>query len=169
MGPNTVCGSPPRASDGGFTFVSMLVLLVVLMLGAGAAGPLWAHQVKREREQELFRVGAAYARAIASYRTASPGSLKQYPTELMQLTRDLRFVATVRHLRQLYPDPITPSAPWALIKDAQGQIIGVSSQSSDEPLAAGPIDLGDIVLPAARRYSDWKFIASTPAGSRPQP
>ena len=164
MGPSIVRGSTHRSPVAGFTFVGMLVVLTVLMLGAAVAGPLWSHQAKRERELELLRLGAAYARAFASYRAASPGSLQQYPGELAQLTRDTRFIGMVRHLRMLYADPIKPDMPWALVKDAQGQVIGVSSQSGDVPLTAGPVDLGDIVLPAASRYSDWKFIA--PAAPR---
>lgn len=160
------CPHSHPISARGFTFVAVLVLLTVLMLGAAVAGPLWAHQARREREQELLRLGATYARAIASYRAFSPGSPKQYPQELTQLTMDTRFIGTIRHMRALYSDPTQPGVPWALIKDARGQIIGVRSQSQAMPLTQGPVDLGDVVLAPATRYSDWQFLAPTDSNPR---
>ena len=59
----------------GFTYVWMLAALVIFSIGLAVVGPLWADQAKREREQDLLRVGQLYAQAIASYYAASPGSL----------------------------------------------------------------------------------------------
>jgi len=142
----------------GFTFVAVLVLLALCMLGLSVAGPMWSQQVKREREQELLRIGALYAQAIANYRDGSPGTLKQYPPTLNALLRDERFLGTMRHLRKLYGDPMNAGQPWGLIVDADKRITGVYSLSQDVPVAEGPQELEVTTLAPARHYSDWKFV-----------
>jgi hypothetical protein len=68
-------------------------------------------------------------------------------------------VVTLRHLRKVYSDPVNPGQPWGLLRDEEGRIRGVHSLSPTAPLAQGAVLLDDAELPAARRYSDWKFIA----------
>lgn len=148
-------GDCPRPA--GHTFIAVLVLLAVCMTGLAVAGPMWSQQVRREREQDLLRIGTVYAKAIASYRESSPGSLKQYPLSLSDLLTDTRFFGTVRHMRQLYADPVNPGQPWGLMHDASGRISGVFSLSADAPIAEREIDLGVAVLAPARQYADWKF------------
>jgi type II secretory pathway pseudopilin PulG len=141
--------------------VAVLLLLALVSLGLAQAGPMWSDQVRREREQELLRVGTLYAQALASYRALSPGSLKQYPDKLEALALDARFVGTVRHLRKLYPDPVNPGMPWGTVKDPSGRIVGVYSQSEAQPLADRPMRWGGGLMPAARSYTDWKFLAQS--------
>lgn len=143
----------------GYTFVAVLALLALCMLGLSIAGPIWSHQVRREREQELLRIGQLYAQAIAAYYQSSPGTLKQYPERLDQLLADKRFVGTRRHLRALYPDPINPDQGWGLVLDAQQRVRGVYSKSAEAPIAAAPQSLAGTSLTTASRYEDWKFIA----------
>ncbi len=109
-----------------------------------------------------MRIGVLYAHALAEFRESAPGSLKTYPKSLDELVRDTRFFGVRRHLRRLYPDPLDPARPWGTVRDIDGYIVGVYSQSSDPPLATVAVDLGDIVLSPARRYSDWKFSPPTP-------
>jgi len=135
----------------------MLAAIVLLSIGLAAIGPRWADRAKRDREEELIRVGTLYAQAIASYYAAAPGSLKQYPLELKNLLEDPRRVGTLRHLRKLYADPLDPARPWGVIRAPDGGVAGVFSQGDDVPLHAAPLDIGVDVLPAAARYSDWKF------------
>ena len=121
-----------RPGERGYTFVAVLALLAVCMLGVSLAGPLWSERVKREREQELLRIGALYAQAIAAYRDASPGSLKQYPQRLEALLLDARYVGVQRHLRKLYGDPMNLGQPWGLVLDANQRIVGVYSLSQPQ-------------------------------------
>jgi type II secretory pathway pseudopilin PulG len=147
------------ASQSGFTLV--WVLAAVALLGAALAkvGPMWSQQAQRERETELLRVGALYAQALHRYRAASPGSAKQTPTNLQSLLEDTRFVGTVRHLRKLYPDPLSPDQAWGLLRNADGTIRGVYSRSELPPLRTETLQLPGVqALPAARRYADWHFI-----------
>jgi type II secretory pathway pseudopilin PulG len=147
-----------RGQQRGFTYVWLLALVAVLGVGLAAAGPLWAEEAKREREAELLRVGQLYAQAIARYHRMSPGNVKRYPTQLDELLMDMRFVGTVRHLRTLYPDPVTRGQPWALVHAPDGGIQGVASQSTESPLRTTSVELGAVRLAAAQRYSDWQFI-----------
>lgn len=128
-----------RRGEAGYTFVAVLVLLAVCMLGLSVAGPLWSDAVKREREQELKRIGSLYATALQTYRDASPGSLKQYPQRLDALLLDNRYVGIRRHIRKLYADPTNPNEPWGLVLDEQQRIRGLYSTS----------------------HPEWKFIAKT--------
>ena len=152
----------PRASQSGYTLVALLVAVFVIALGLAVAGPTWRQQNRRAQERELLRVGMLYAHALASFRDHSPGSLKAYPRSLDELLLDPRYVGVQRHLRRLYPDPVDPTRPWGLTHDADGNITGVYSQTTDAPVATGSIDLGDLVLAPANRYSDWKFSLPTP-------
>lgn len=148
----------------GFTFVATLLLLALCALGLSIAGPIWSQQARREHERELLRVGAMYAQALYDYKTKSPGSIKQYPLRLEDLLNDARFIGIQRHIRKLYTDPIDPRRGWGLVLNADKRIIGVYSLSQDEPIAQGLIDLEGVILPPARHYSDWKFIAQVPHG-----
>lgn len=146
-----------RRGDRGFVYLWALALVAAMGVGLAAVGPLWSQEAKREREDELLRVGRLYADAIARYYRSSPGSVKRYPPTLEVLLLDTRFVGTVRHLRTLYPDPVVGSAAWGLLHAADGGIRGVHSQSTDAPLRAVAVDLGVTVLPPATRYAEWQF------------
>lgn len=141
----------------GFTYVWVLAAIALLSLGLAQVGPLWSIQNQRVREAELIRVGTLYAHALAQYRQGSPGSLKQYPTNLDDLLIDGRYGGTQRYLRKLYPDPMVSGRPFELVKDDEGRITGVFSASVEAPLRKEPLDLGVVRLPAARRYSEWVF------------
>jgi type II secretory pathway pseudopilin PulG len=143
----------------GFSYIAVLAMVALMGIGLAAIGPLWADEARREREDELLRIGRLYAEAIARYQKASPGSAKRYPPTLEVLLMDTRFVGTVRHLRTLYPDPLGPARPWGLLRDADGGIRGVFSQSEAPPLRTVPVVLGAVTLAPATRYSDWQFVA----------
>lgn len=145
--------SPQR----GFTLLALLALLAVLSLGLAAAGPTWSHGVQREREQELLRIGALYVQALESYREASPGGAKVYPTDLQALLLDTRHVGVKRHLRRLFPDPIGAGTPWGIVRSPDGKVIGVFSQSTARPLGRGPAGVGGAEAGAVA-YADWKFM-----------
>ncbi|MCW5651993.1 MAG: type II secretion system protein [Ramlibacter sp.] len=132
-------------------------LLMLVALGTHGVMTLVSEQARREREADLLRVGEAYARAIGSYYEASPGMVKQWPRSLADLVSDNRYVGTLRHIRRLYPDPVTRGLEWGLIESDDGGISGVFSQSTDSPIRTSAIDLGVVRLPDARQYSDWRF------------
>jgi type II secretory pathway pseudopilin PulG len=150
-----------QRGERGFAFIAMLALLAIFALALSAAGPLWSDASKRDREQELLRLGALYASALKSFHDASPGSMAEYPLRLEQLLQDDRFVGVRRHLRKLYPDPVDPARPWGLVRNDRGGIIGVYSQSAARPLSSAPQQAPKLQRDA-QRYSDWKFMAEEP-------
>jgi type II secretory pathway pseudopilin PulG len=146
----------------------MLALLALMGIALSVVGPLWSDAVRREREQDLLRVGQLYAQALRVYQEAGPGSVKPYPETLEALLEDRRHLGTHRYLRKLYPDPIDPSRPWGLVRDSSNGIRGVYSTSLLPPLRREALDLGEVKLPAARSYQEWIFAPPPPA-PRPSP
>lgn len=149
----------PGSRQRGFSFVATLLLVALVGLGLAIAGPTWAQQAKREREREMLRIGVLYAQALAAYYAASPGADRQYPPSIEALLLDTRFVGTVRHLRKAYGDPVNGYAPWGLVLNDTGRIIGVRSLSQEAPIATAALRLDDRVLPPVSRYADWTFTA----------
>lgn len=152
-------GRPSSRTTRGFTLVWVLAALVVFSLGLAAIGPVWSEKIRRDREDDLLRVGRLYAEAIASYRASSPGTLKQWPMSLDDLVLDTRYAGTKRYLRRLYADPLQPEAPWGLIKAPGGGLMGVYSTSAERPIRQRELRLGTLALPLAERYDQWKFTA----------
>lgn len=142
-------------SQGGVALVAVLFALALVALGAHAVMSVASRQTQRDREAQLQRVGTAFARAIQSYREASPGSMKSGPHTLDDLVVDRRFLGIRRHIRKIYPDPITQSLDWGLVRSADGAIEGVFSQSGETSIQVGE---------GGSRYSDWKFVGGRPDG-----
>lgn len=150
-----------RLTQRGFAWLLVLMLLAVASAAGAVVAQRWSDRSAREQEAQLLRVGDAYARALADYHSSSPGSDKRYPPTLEQLLLDTRFVGSRRHLRRLYPDPITAQADWVLLRDARGDIVGLHSRSDQRPWARVPQRLDATDLPAAERYADWIFTPRT--------
>jgi len=141
----------------GFTLIAVLVALVVLALACNGLVFVLARQAQREREARLLQAGQQFVGALKSYYEASPGSVKQLPRELGDLVEDGRFMGVRRHLREIYEDPIGRQ-PWTVLRRADGSVEGIASASIDAPLRTAALDLGDLHLPAATHYSEWKFV-----------
>jgi len=142
-----------------------MLLAAVALVGVAlsAVGPLWAEEAERDREEELLRVGEAYARAIASYYHAVPDGEKRFPTQLGDLLQDKRLPGTRRHLRKLYADPLAPERAWGLMRAPDGGVAGVFSQDSRQPWRRGAVESDALALmPNPVRYSDWKFAPRLP-------
>ncbi len=156
----------PCDPDRGFTYVWALATVALISIGLSVVGPMWADQARREKEQELLRVGGMYAQAIANYYVLTPGTDKQFPARLEELMQDDRFWGTRRHMRKLYPDPMQPHRPWGLLRNADGRITGVYSQDTAQPFLQAPADIGVARLNVASQYSQWQF---QPVASALQP
>lgn len=158
--------SPSRFAQAGFTYLTVLFLVFLLLLSLGAASEHIYTTGKREREMELLFIGEQYRNAIASYYDNSPGGVKQLPQTLESLISDKRSINTYRHLRKLYHDPVTGGSDWGLVKTPQGEIVGVYSLSNEPILMTANhssllqhIDSDDNSASLKLlTYSDWKFI-----------
>ena len=145
------------SAEGGFTYLGVLFLIMVMGMGLASAGELWSTASRRDREKQLLWVGTQYAQALRSYYRSSP-SLAQYPKELEDLLDDQRFPTPRHHIRQLYPDPIG-GGEWSLQRGFDGRITGLNSPSTDKPLKQVdfPSQWSDVTGMA--RYKDWQFVA----------
>ena len=143
----------------GFTLLGLLFLVAVLGVGLAALGTAWKTVKEREKEAELLFVGDQYRRALTSYYQLGPGADKHYPKKLKDLLRDPRFPNTVRHLRRLWPDPVT-GGDWALLRDAEGGIQGVHSPSTATPRKIAGFPPVYAPFEGASRYTDWVFSAA---------
>ena len=141
----------------GFTYVGLLMVIVIAGIGMAGVGIVWHQDAQREREKELLFIGDEYRRAIVSYYENSLGAAKQYPATLEDLIADNRFPNTKRHLRKLYKDPMSFGKPWQLVLQ-QGQIIGIYSASKQKPIKKSGFQSPYELFGEAEEYSDWKFI-----------
>lgn len=150
----------------GFTYLTVLFIVAIMMAGLALIGEMWETSAKREREAELLFIGNQYRRAIGLFYESTPGGVKRYPRTLEELTKDPRQPATQRYLRKLHPDPLG-AAEWGIVKAPDGGVRGVYSLSEDKPLKAFGFKLRDAGFESAQRYADWKFIhnPATPAAA----
>lgn len=155
---------PPRSArlQRGFTMAAVLAAMLILALATQSVMTYVSQQDLREREAGLLRIGQTYAQAIGAYYESSPGNLKRWPRSLEDLTEDKRFVGTRRHIREIYPDPMTRSAHWGIVMSDDGGIAGVHSLSTAQPIRSAPLELDNPTLPSASRYADWQFVYRPP-------
>lgn len=128
-----------RKQCGGFTYLAVLILIIIMGIMLGAAGQQWSAYMKREREEELLFRGKQIVDAI--YRWYNPGQGMQAVVglkDLKDLLKDPRSLSTVRHLRRLYTDPMTGEEWKVITGPVKGTaiigIIGVASKSDAKPL-----------------------------------
>jgi hypothetical protein len=104
--------------------------------------------------QRPAAVRAQYRQAIASYYASGQ---REFPARLEDLLLDPRFPSVKRHLRRLYPDPITGGAEWGLVKLGD-RIVGVYSLAPGVPLKEVPSGSADDPPMGGTSYSEWKFV-----------
>jgi len=141
----------------GFTYMGVLMVVVISGIAMAGAGLIWHQQAQRVKEQELLFVGDAIRQAIRSYYQNTPSGLKEYPPTLEALLLDKRFPNIKRHLRQLYSDPLTTDTDWGLIEQ-QDRIIGVYSLSKQKPLKQKEFPTKYESFRDAKSYQQWQFV-----------
>jgi type II secretory pathway pseudopilin PulG len=158
---------PPSRSRGtanaaGFTYIGLLIAVVILGVALSAVGTVWRTQAQREREQELLYIGRDFRAAIAAYAKAGGG--RQFPQDINDLLEDKRWPEPRHYLRRLYADPMTGAQDWTLIQaDSLGfagftGIMGIASSSNGVPLKKDGFAVDEEVFKDAAGYSDWKFV-----------
>jgi type II secretory pathway pseudopilin PulG len=159
----------------GFTYLTVLFLLAIMSGGLALIGEVYHTANLREKEAELLFIGNEYRKAIERYYLSGSG-VRQYPKNLADLVKDPRHPGTVRHLRRLYPDPVTGGDEWGLVKSADGGFAGVHSLSEAAPLKTAGFAVRDASFEGKARYADWQFVFAPPAapaaakpGAKPAP
>jgi type II secretory pathway pseudopilin PulG len=134
------------------------VLVALMGITAAVAADVWHTGQKRENERQLLFIGNQFRQAIGHYYEQSPGPAKTFPRNLGDLLRDPRTPGVARHLRRIYPDPMTGSEEWGLVRGASGEILGVFSRSEAVPLKKANFRKADASFESKERYSEWTFV-----------
>jgi type II secretory pathway pseudopilin PulG len=155
-----------RGRQSGFTYLAALLAVALMGTGLAAIGGVWHTAQQREKERELLFVGHQFCKAIETYYQKTPGVGKRYPRNLEVLLQDDRFLVPMRHLRQVYADPLTGKTEWGTVPAADGGIMGVYSLSEDEPVKTGGFADADREFEGKSKYAEWKFIFLPPSAFR---
>lgn len=152
----------------GFAYLLVLFALAAIGVVLSGAGQLWHAAAQREKEAQLLFAGNQFRQALISYHNTSPGAVKHYPLRLEDLLEDRRHPVPLRHLRRIYPDPMTGGDTWGLVL-AGGRIVGVYSQHTGRPFKS-VFRARDAAFAAASRYDQWVFgndgVAAAPVMPR---
>ena len=150
----------------GFTYLGVMILVMVMGMGLAAFGTIYSQTAQRDKEAELLFVGEQFRAAIQSYYRKSPGA-GVYPKKLEDLVEDKRFPLPMRHLRRIYPDPITGSTDWGLVEmPGNGGIMGVFSRSTEQPIKQANFGAKQQAFEAADSYTKWTFTYSPPGSGQ---
>jgi type II secretory pathway pseudopilin PulG len=146
----------------GFTYLGVLFFVATMGVMLAATGTLWSTASQREKERELLFVGNEFRKAIGAYYERTPGTVKRYPPTLNDLLKDNRQLTTVRHLRRIYPDPLTATPEWGIIPAPDNGVMGVYSLSKQSAIKRANFLLRDASFEKAGNYSQWRFVYEPP-------
>lgn len=151
--PISTAGNPINKQRG-FSYILMLVAVIVSGIMAGTASAPSSRLLAAEREQELLFRGLAYRDAIRNYYATA----RRYPRSLNELLKDSSFAHRV-YLRAAYPDPLSlgGKGEWTFIRAADGGISGVASRSTATPMKQANFPDGLENFAGATTYADWVF------------
>ena len=146
-----------QRAERGFLLLALLIGLALSSIALMGAVDIWTVQRQREKEADLLFVGNQYRQAIQRYYFAAPtGTPRILPLAFVDLLEDDRYPVPVRHLRRLYPDPITGKGEWGTVRVGD-RIAGIYSLSEAQPIKQrgfAPLYKGFEERP---RYRDWVF------------
>ena len=164
-------------SSGGFTYIAVLVMVIVMGILAERGAVVWKTVMQREKETELLSRGTQVRDAMRRWyqEKTVPGKEKTERADPkappVPNLPDLKALTinpstpggTPRYLRpSALIDPMNPDddGEWVVIRDASQKIIGVHSKSEKVPLKQGnfPFDLHPADFEKKSKYSDWHFI-----------
>jgi type II secretory pathway pseudopilin PulG len=147
----------------GFTYIGLLLAVVLLGLTLSAVGTVWRTAAQREREKELLFIGHEFQGAIAAYYESGG---RQFPQDLTDLLEDKRWSEPRHFLRRMYADPMTGRADWTLIRVESMGITGIASSSAAAPLKKSGFQPEEESFNDAQTYQDWKFVFTPHTGRR---
>jgi type II secretory pathway pseudopilin PulG len=154
-----------RPLQAGFTYIGLLVAVVLIGLMLTAASRVWSVSEQRERETQLLFAGDSIRMAIAAYFASG----HQYPPSLHDLLGDPRSPTPKRYLRRLYRDPMTGDADWTLLLAPGGGIMGVASSSKLTPVKRTGFSQIDISFDNTDCYCSWQFVFEPHYYRKPAP
>lgn len=149
----------------GFTYLALLFFVAIMGAVMAATGMLWSTAQLREKERDLLFVGNEFRKAIASYYEQTPGTVKRYPHSFDDLLKDNRFLASVRHLRRVYADPMTSTRDWGIVRAPDGGIMGIYSLSNEPTIKRSGFRKRDAVFEKSEHYAEWRFVYEPQSGT----
>ena len=167
-------------SESGYTYFGLLLAVLGASLAVSAGASLLGNEARRDKETELMFAGDEIRRALELYHAKNADGPHPFPKKMEWLLRDPNQPSLQRYLRRIYRDPVHDqdvedapvasgaSGEWMVIVDANGQIVGVHSNSAREPLKRAGFPKRYEAFGQARRYSEWKFIAAGGAPAEPK-
>lgn len=139
-----------------------LLLGIALIGGTSAVGLRMAHTAQiRSAETELLAIGMEFRRALQSYAEATPLGFPVNPASLEELLRDARNPGIQRHLRRIYPDPLTGKSTWGLLRGPDQRIVAIHSLSPTSTFKQQNFPVELEALAGVQRHSDWIFTPVT--------
>jgi type II secretory pathway pseudopilin PulG len=147
----------PAARPRGFAYLFLLVAVALLAAVAASAVKTGALLARRSAEDQLLAVGAEFSLALESYAKATPAGRPPAPRMLEELLADQRFPGVLRHLRQVYADPLTGQRDWGLLQDPNGFIVGVYSMAPGVPVKQQGFGDLNAHMQDAQTYAAWVF------------
>ena len=144
-------------SERGFSYVGLLILVGILGALFAATVTVGALIQRRAAEEELLFIGKQFHNAFKSYYESTTLGAKPYAQPLSDLLLDPRTSLSRRHLRQVYPDPLTGQSEWGIVPAPDGGIMGVYSLSTGMPIKVSGFDPEFENFANKTRYSEWKF------------
>jgi type II secretory pathway pseudopilin PulG len=150
-------GSPGPGTNAGFTYIGLLIFVAMLGVVATASLGAGTSLQRHGAEAELLAIGLEFRAALKNYAEATPFGQPDAPKELAELLRDPRYPGVRRHLRRLYPDPLSGRAEWGVVRDPGGRIVGIHSLSTTATLRRVEFPLGLESFQQARRHDEWVF------------
>lgn len=141
------------ATDAGYTYVTMLIVLVAGAITAQAAYIPSSTSAQRALEEQILFEGMAYRDAIQSYWELRGEN--RLPRRLEDLLRDPRD-PSVRHIRELYAAEM-----WDTEYGADGSIQGVVPKREGAPFKQSGFGSDLEAFEGAESYRDWRFVVAT--------
>ena len=132
-----------RGPQAGYTYFGLMLAILAASLAVSAGATRLTNDMRRDKEAELLFAGDEIRRALELYHSKNTAGMQPFPRTLDALLRDPNQLSVQRYLRKIYRDPMhDPDVPgasaengfWVLIRDGNGQIVGVRSNSMREPL-----------------------------------
>ncbi len=152
--------SPPSRSDRAVKSDRVLnprwIALLIVALGLAFLLGTVSVQTYWSKERRLIAAADEIVAAFKAYRDASPGTAKDFPTELGVLLHDPRTLADKGYLSTLPVDSLTKKQEWGVIRNKLNQVVGVRSLSNESPTIYAKI----LSFRGGANHSDWKFTAN---------
>jgi type II secretory pathway pseudopilin PulG len=157
---------PPLRRHHGFTYLSVIILVAIIGLVSAATLKMGAVIQRSKAEEQLLDIGAAFSDALQSYADATPAGMPPQPPSLKELLKDPRSTNVRRHLRQIYPDPMTGKAEWGIVYlgDKVG-VLAVYSLSDAKPVKIGNFPQPFVGMEGKQKISEWRFAATGKPGA----